>query len=77
MGRLYHNDLMETLNLELFVCAARTIVLQHRKFRVRTTTGGSCYGCDGIWKVFCCSQSKFDLSSVEKCVERIHILPVD
>jgi len=33
MGRLYHNDLMETQNLELFVCAARTIVLQHRKFR--------------------------------------------
>ena len=77
MGRLYHNDLMETQNLELFVCAARTIVLQHRKFRVRTTTGGSCYGCDGIWKVFCCSQSKSDLSSVEKCVERIDILPVD
>ena len=77
MGRLYHNDLMETLNLELFVCAARTIVLQHRKFRVRTTTGGSCYGCDGIWKVFYCSQSKSDLSSVEKCVERIDILPVD
>ena len=68
---------METLNLELFVCAARTIVLQHRKFMVRTTTGGSCDGCDGIWKVFCCSQSKSDLSSVEKYVERIHILPVD
>ena len=33
MGRLYHNDLMETQNLGLFVCAARTIVPQHRKFR--------------------------------------------
>ena len=34
-------------------------------------------GCDGIWEVFCSSQSKSDLSSVEKCVERIDILPVD